>query len=350
MRSVGLLKPFGHIPNEIWVALADAFARHNAVVYGFQVKNPGLELLRQLEDEDLLGDEVVQAFQKRLIEVYDASKLTNFPITSYCCPHHKSKFEELRGKVPAELPKYIATLLELIANREILAQLPLSAEDLLKCCSDGRLSRLIRMDTFLKEHLGVERGKVHESVFSQKAVELASLLDPVLPVAVRQAALKNELKHLSGRIGLYRLPDGVDVERLYACEETLTFSTFSESIENNGFKRTEPPDDLLLNLGLPFRPGDLYIEAIFPLKSAGCRFVLNNFVGSIPSAIEARGFWPFKVDRTGHAHGHARNLKDGGRGLPEIVHDCVPVTDLIDAIIWTKPTRNGWGEGSTLVF
>ncbi len=345
ISETGLLRNASKtFPAHILDALDDAFSNHTSSVYGYE---PGIELLNQLQDEDLLSDQVVGAYQAQLVAVFQAAaNPAGSPIPSYCCSHHRAKFLEMQGNLPAKVRKYVSTLLELVPEPRILAQLKVREDDLTRCCPARLLSRFIRLDVFMREHLGINKKDVAPAFFEKKVEYLLSALHPLLPPAVRKDALKKELKELRGQIGRYLIIEGIEVGRAYYCPYALVFSTFSEAIDGAGLVRTEAPDNALLMSGLFFDRGHYYIEVKYALESLGGTYVDADFLAGIPSAIEARGFWPFRVDRIRGAalHGHTRNLQTDGRGLPEIVHASVAVSDLEDAVIWGKPTEKFWGE------
>lgn len=297
----------------------------------------------QLDDERHHDDAVAMAYVLRLKTLLQAASAPWGP-PSYCCRHHESKFRDLQRNIGSGLTQNLRALLELAPSGEILAQLRTTQADLEAASVDGRCVKLLRLDAFVSNNLRLSKNK-SPVAYTDKIARLKRILSPNLPSIVRMKGLQTECPELQGELGNYPSVEGCSHVREFFCDQTLIFGTFRNALDALKLDRNEAPDDLLLRLGLTFLANETWLEVTYPLSAIAVRSTEVGVIGAVPSAIEARGYWPFKVDRCSSGrHGYTRNLRDGSRGLPEIVHRPIPVSALLDAVIWQKPTECSWGE------
>lgn len=129
------------------------------------------------------------------------------------------------------------------------------------------------------------------------------------------------------------------------CPTILPFATFTNTIDK--FDRFSMyPDNILQNLGIPFYINDIWVEFIYRASDS---LVEWNQSVMVPSIIDARGQWAYKVDKKEEKYNHTRNLRTNQRGVPEIIHGKIESELLEGVIVWTQKCKSSWFEGSVLI-
>jgi hypothetical protein len=204
------------------------------------------------------------------------------------------------------------------------------------------LSRFMPLDRFIQNHFTTY---LDESA----SAKLRDRLAPSLTGADRRSFLQSETAGMfRGRLGSYPHYRGVQQPHEKWCDNIKPFATFTERISAQ-WTRRESPDEALRAGGLPFSAGEYWIELQYVAENAA--FVCpspNVRLLAIPAPPDAAGNWAFRPDRDTPAQcNYARDLFSGGRGLPELIHEPLPIHDVADAIVWLQPTQTTWASAGT---
>lgn len=304
---------------------------------GHDVTCAGEEVWAALCNEMLLPPPVRAAFQDSLKSLLDsAANGRTHPV--HCCPHHTNQYLSLMTSMSASLP-WLSTFFEVLcaAHQDIQAQIPLPLSN-----PRPMLARFMRLDRFIQCHLSA-------SDVSIAAILLRDHLAPTFTPTYRRGFLASgSAGMLRGRFGSYPHYRGIQHAYEKWCDNIKPFATFAEGITAL-WTRQASPDEALRALGLPFAAGHYWIEVQYvPDSAAFSRSPTHDRSLAIPAPPDAAGNWAFRPDRDTPAQcNYARNLRSGLRGLPEVVHEPVPIRDITDAIVWSQPTGSTWASSGS---
>ncbi len=309
----------------------------SALWEGHYVTSAGEEIWTALCKETLLPAPVRTAFQGAIRSLLAAASSGHaYPV--HCCPHHASQYLTLTTSISGSNP-WLSTFFEVLcaAHQDIQAQLPLPLPS-----PRPTLSRLMRLDRFVQNHLTT-------TDIPSAVTTLRDHLAPTFTEPYRRTFLESgTVGMLRGRFGSYPHYRGVQHSYEKWCDNIKPFATFTERISAL-WTRQASPDELLRALGLPFSVGHYWIELQYiPDNAAFVRPPTHERSLAIPAPPDAAGNWAFRPDRDTPAQwNYARDLHSGLRGLPEVIHEPLPVRDIRDAIVWMNPTQSTWASPGT---
>jgi hypothetical protein len=321
--------------------LSDEFQAYYADVYAWRVTKAGKHIFCSLTKENALDPELV-SFQGDFVELLrDATRDNVVPRCD--CAFHKQLLALLKTQLSLRQHLWLMNFLDVLtaSNERLHAYLP---GHKVADTNGERLSRFMLLTKFIEHHTTTTGTIARKDLFDTAVEKLAPHCNPF----ERHDLLKNRKGFglLKGEIGSYGNEIGAMIRR-EPCKGIKPFSTFSTNV------RKRCPDsssvELILNeLGVPFEKGQVWVELQFSAAAAVVDFKTQGLALACPTVVDARGNWAFRPDRApGGSTGLARNLKNNKKGMPEVIHNLVPISLLDDAIVWPETTY-GWGSGSTL--
>lgn len=307
------------------------------VFQGVRVNNAGEEIWKALCKETLLPVSVRTAFQDAFRSLLDAANAGRaFPV--HCCPHHGEQYSTLTASIASKQP-WLNTFFEVLcaAHQDVQAQLPLPLPT-----PPPTLSRFMRLDCFVKCHLSATDIAGAQEV-------LREYLAPAFTPTYRRAFLDSgSVGLLRGRLGSYPHYRGIQKRYEKWCDNIKPFATFAERVSAR-WTRQSSPDEALRGMGLTFDAGESWIELQYVSDNAAfVRPPMNERSLAIPAPPDAAGNWAFWPERDAPANcNYARDLRSRGRGLPEVIHEPLPIREIADAIVWAQPTQSTWAPPGT---